>query len=174
MVESKFTHVSVLATDLAESVRFYEEVFGMERAPAPNFPGVDVEWLRCGDLTLHLFDRDMEAVPYYHFALHVDDFAGVYRTAREHDLVSDFDDAEDEPTIYELPEGAVQLYIHDPAGNLVEINHHDAENLPAEIREEVVARSDQLPQTGEAAEARLYFDEFLADIGASSTDAEAE
>ncbi|MFB6130300.1 MAG: VOC family protein [Salinigranum sp.] len=174
MVTSRFTHTSVLATDLAESTRFYEEVFGMERVPAPNFPDVEVVWLRCGDLTLHLFDRDIEAAPYYHFGLHVDDFERVYRTAREHDLVSDFDGAGETPTIYELPEGALQMYIHDPAGNLVEINYHDVDDLPADVREEVVARADQRPQTGEAADARLYFDEFLADVGASSAGAGAE
>lgn len=174
MVQSRFTHTSILATDLEESTAFYEDVLGMERVPAPTFPGVEVVWLRCGDQTLHLFDRDIEAAQYYHIGLHVDDFASVYRAAQEHDLVSDFDDADDLPTVYELPEGAVQMYIEDPAGNLVEINYHDVEALPEEIRDEVVERAEQVPQTGDAAEARLYFDEFLETVGARPVDSKVE
>ena len=53
-----FTHVSVSATDLEESVRFYTDFFGMEEVPSPEFSG-PVRWLRVGDLQLHLFlDED--------------------------------------------------------------------------------------------------------------------
>lgn len=174
MVTSRFTHASVLADDLEESTAFYEEVFGMERVPAPNFPDVDVVWLRCGDLTLHLFDRDVEPAEYYHVGLHVDDFEGVYEAVRARDIVGDFGDADDAPTVYELPEGAVQLYVRDPAGNLVEVNYPDVADLPAHIRDEVVERADQVPQTGDAPDARLYFDEFLDDLGAGSSGTETE
>ena len=122
MVRSRFTHTSVLATDLEASVAFYEDVFGMERVPAPDFPGVDVAWLRCGDQTLHLFDRDVEAADYYHFGLHVDDFESVHRAAVERDLVSDFDDAEDLPTVYELPEPG-QNILYDGSDNVVLVDH---------------------------------------------------
>jgi len=37
-------HVSISANDLDESTKFYEEVFGMERIPAPDF-GPPVRWL---------------------------------------------------------------------------------------------------------------------------------
>ena len=49
-----FTHVSISATDLEESVRFYEAFFAMEEVPSPDFSG-PVRWLRVGDLQLHLF-----------------------------------------------------------------------------------------------------------------------
>ena len=46
--------MSICAADLEESTRFYEEVFGMERIPTPKFAD-PVQWLRVGDLQLHLF-----------------------------------------------------------------------------------------------------------------------
>jgi len=49
-----FTHVSVHAYNLDESVRFYTELFEMKEIPAPDFPS-PVRWLRVGDLQLHLF-----------------------------------------------------------------------------------------------------------------------
>jgi lactoylglutathione lyase len=52
-----FTHVSVHAHDLEESVRFYKDLFGMEEIPAPGFP-FPVRWLRIGDLQLYLFQSE--------------------------------------------------------------------------------------------------------------------
>ena len=51
---TRINHVSIAAADLEESTRFYEEVFGMERIPTPTFAD-PVQWLRVGDLQLHLF-----------------------------------------------------------------------------------------------------------------------
>jgi hypothetical protein len=39
---------------MEESLRFYMDVFGLERLPSPNFSG-HVEWLRVGEQQLHLF-----------------------------------------------------------------------------------------------------------------------
>src|SRR5437762_99252 len=71
------------AADLAESARFYERLFGMERIPTPVFPDVRVLWLRLGDQQLHLFERDGPAPRYHHLAFDVDDFEAVYLKARE-------------------------------------------------------------------------------------------
>jgi catechol 2,3-dioxygenase-like lactoylglutathione lyase family enzyme len=54
MKATGFTHTSVHAYDLDESVQFYQKLFGMEEIPAPDFPFA-VRWLRLGDLQLHLF-----------------------------------------------------------------------------------------------------------------------
>jgi lactoylglutathione lyase len=35
--------------------------------------------------------------------------------------------------VYQLPDGAVQLYVRDPAGNLVEINWPDATTLDRSV-----------------------------------------
>ncbi|HYQ85143.1 MAG TPA: VOC family protein [Rubrobacter sp.] len=77
-----FTHVSVSATDLEESVRFYTDFFGMEEVPSPDFSG-PVRWLRVGNLQLHLFLDEDPAPASHHFALDVDDFEAAYRRAEE-------------------------------------------------------------------------------------------
>lgn len=161
MVTSRFTHASILATDLEESVAFYEDVFGMTRIPSPNFT-TPVEWLRAGDLTLHLFKRDIEAADYYHVGLHVDDFEAVYEEVHDRGIATTFDPETDEPVAYELPDGAVQLYLTDPTGNLVEANYHDVDELDRSIVTHITPRSEQLPQDGEAAEARLYFEDTIS------------
>jgi catechol 2,3-dioxygenase-like lactoylglutathione lyase family enzyme len=124
-----FTHVSVHAYDLDESVHFYTELFEMEEVPAPDFPS-PVRWLRVGDLQLHLFKSDDSAPRSHHFGLDVDDFEAIYQKANELGV------AEGEgrfPDIYELPDGAVQLYLRDPAGNVVEVNWRDASTLDRSV-----------------------------------------
>lgn len=170
MVESVINHVSILANDLEESASFYESVFGMERIPTPNF-SVPVQWLQCGDRQLHLFKRDIDAVDYYHFGLHVDDFEAVYETIQEHDIAS-FDVVggsgdevvSDTPDVYELPDGAIQMYIRDPAGNLVEVNYPDVADIDRSIVTEVIDRNDLIDQTDEAAHSYLYNDNLRDDV----------
>lgn len=119
-----FTHVSIGARDLEESVRFYRDFFGMEEVPAPAFPG-PVRWLRVGDLQLHLFHDESPAPVGHHFALDVDDFEEAFRKAEELGVR----DGDRYSTVRELPDGAVQMYLRDPSGNLVEVNWRDVNTL---------------------------------------------
>lgn len=144
--------MSVHADDLETSVRFYEELFGMERLPTPNF-GMNIRWLALGEQQLHVFERDVPAPGYHHFGLDVEDFEDVYLKARERGIL----DAETfSGAVRELPDGAVQMYMRDPAGNLVEVNWPDIGTLDRSIVTEIVRVADLQPQEGEAAEARLY------------------
>lgn len=55
--------------------------------------------------------------------------------------------------LYELPDGAVQLYLRDPAGNMVEVNYPRAADLDASL----AGRLRRLPtQDRHSAPARLY------------------
>jgi lactoylglutathione lyase len=116
--------VSVHAYDLEESVRFYRDFFGMQEIPAPDFP-TPVRWLRVGDLQLHLFRSENPAPARHHFALDVDDFEAAYLRAAELGIAEEgyYSD------VRELPDGAVQMYVRDPAGNLVEVNWPDVTTL---------------------------------------------
>ncbi|MGM0590441.1 MAG: VOC family protein [Halobacteriota archaeon] len=153
MTAISLNHVSIHAPNLEESVRFYRDLFGMEPVPTPNFE-VPVQWLQCGDQQLHLFERDVEPPRYHHVGILVDDFEEVYRRVQEDDLFANWDDTS-EANIYLLPDGAVQLYLNDPAGNLIEINWPDVETLDESVRKDITDRADLVDQTGEAAEASL-------------------
>lgn len=129
MKTTGFTHVSVGARDLDASERFYRELFGMEPVPSPDFP-FPVRWLRAGDLQLHLFQSDEAAPSGHHFGVGVDDFEAVYGRAGEMGaLVGDGYFSR----VYELPDGAAQMYLRDPAGNTVEVNWPDAGTLDRSV-----------------------------------------
>jgi lactoylglutathione lyase len=120
-----FTHVSIGARDLEESARFYKDFFGMEEVPAPEFSG-PVRWLRVGGLQLHLFHDEGPAPAGHHFALDVDDFEEAFRRAAEAGVRVE---SGNYSTVRELPDGAVQMYLRDPSGNLVEVNWRDVGTL---------------------------------------------
>jgi catechol 2,3-dioxygenase-like lactoylglutathione lyase family enzyme len=153
MRATRFNHVSVHADDLEESARFYEQVFGMERLPTPDFGATKVLWFRVGEQQLHLFRRETDAPAFHHFGIDVDDFEAVYLKAKELDVLEErtFGSA-----LREFADGAVQMYLHDPAGNLVEVDWPDASTLDRSVVTDIRRLEDEQPQTGEAARATLY------------------
>jgi hypothetical protein len=58
--------------------------------------------------------------------------------------------------VRELPDGAVQMYIRDPAGNLVELNWPDVTTLDRSVITTISRIADERSQSGEAAFATLY------------------
>jgi catechol 2,3-dioxygenase-like lactoylglutathione lyase family enzyme len=145
-------HVSISATDLEASTRFYEEVFGMERIPSPVFE-TPVQWLRVGGLQLHLFLEESGAAPTrHHLGLTIDDFEAAYEVIRAR--TSD----EWGSRLVELPSGQVQLYFRDPAGNLIELNWPDADSLDRSRYPELRRLADYVPQTAESERALLFLD----------------
>ena len=145
-------HVSVSATDLETSIRFYEEVLGLERVATPNF-GFPVQWLGIGDTQVHLFARDTEAPSHHHFAVAVEELEPVYRCAGE---LGAYDSTAFGHHLYELPGDTAQLYLRDPGGNLVEVDAPGVSALPEAIRADMKRLADVNPQDEENERARLY------------------
>src|SRR6266478_8559626 len=153
MTATSINHVSVHANDLDESVAFYEDLFGMGSIPTPNF-AFPVQWLRLGTQQLHIIVRPgVQAPRFHHVALNVDDFAAVYWTARERKL---HDESAFFSKMYELPDGSVQMYVRDPAGNLVEIDWPDVSTLNHSVVTEIQKLSETVEQSEEARRATLY------------------
>jgi lactoylglutathione lyase len=152
MKATRFSHVSIHAVDMEESLRFLIEVFGMERLPAPTFGGQAVVWLRLGDQQLHLMQRDGTA-HFHHFGLDDDDFEAAYQKVRELEVR---DDTTFVSGIIELPGGEAHMYLRDPARNLVEINWPDASSLDRSVVGDLVRLVDMVAQNDEGMAGLLY------------------
>jgi catechol 2,3-dioxygenase-like lactoylglutathione lyase family enzyme len=151
-VSSRINHVSVNARNLRESVDFYVELLGAEPIPTPNF-GLPVQSLALGRTQLHLFERDPQPTSHHHFAITVDDVEPVYRAAERRGA---FDCRAFGSHLVELPGDVVQLYLRDPAGNLVEIDHHGVDRLPDDLRAQLKGLWDLNPQSDEQMRGRLF------------------
>ena len=81
----------------------------------------------------------------HHIGLTIDDFDAAY------EAVSTHASAEWGAELVELPSGQVQLYFRDPAGNLIELNWHDAGTLDRSRYPNLEpARPTTCPQTAES------------------------
>jgi catechol 2,3-dioxygenase-like lactoylglutathione lyase family enzyme len=154
-VSLRINHVSINALDLQESVDFFVELLDAEPITTPNF-GFPVQWLALGRTQLHLFERDLQPTSHHHFAVTVDDLTPVYRAAERRGAL--------EPNAFfnhlvELPGDIVQLYVRDPAGNLVEIDQRGVDRLPEDLRAQVKSLWEFNPQTSENMQGHLYVPE---------------
>lgn len=116
MKQLQLNHVAIHVSDLAASSRFYEEVLQLERIarPAFDFPGA---WYRFGvDQDLHLIGgRTIPVVSHHrgtHFAILVDDLDAWEQHVRGLGI-----DCHRKTR----PDGALQMYVTDPDGHVVEL-----------------------------------------------------
>ena len=124
----------------------------MERIPTPIFD-TPVQWLRVGDLQLHLFLAEDDAAPTrHHLGLTIDDFDAAY------EAVSTHASAEWGAELVELPSGQVQLYFRDPAGNLIELNWPTPTRSTARATRTCGGSPTACPQTDESRRAVLYLE----------------
>ncbi len=151
-MSSRINHVSINAVDLEESVRFYVDILGAVPIATPNF-GIPVQWLALGRTQLHLFERDIQPTSHHHFGVTVDDLEPAYRAAERWNA---FDFNAFGNNLVELPGDVVQLYLRDPAGNLVEIDHSGVERLPDELRGQLKGLWEFNPQDHEQMSAALF------------------
>ena len=151
-VSTRINHVSVNARDLQQSVDFYTELFEAKPVPTPNF-GIPVQWLSLGRTQLHLFERNLEPTSHHHFGITVDDVEPVYRAAERRGA---FDREAFRNHLVELPGDVVQLYLRDPAGNLIEIDQHGVDRLPEDLRAQLKGLWDFNPQSEEQMRGRLF------------------
>jgi lactoylglutathione lyase len=146
---TRINHVSIAAADLEESTRFYEDVFSMERIPTPTFAS-PVQWLRVGDMQLHLFQDDGPAPARHHIGITIDDFDAAYDAVKS--MTSDTWGWQ----LVELPSRQVQLYFRDPSDNLIELNWPDADTLDRSKYPELKKIAEHFPQKADSREAVLY------------------
>ncbi len=118
MTESMWIqHVNVIVDDLEAASVFYGEVLGLEAVPAPEM-GFPAQFFKVNDTQeIHvneLRDRPPERA---HFCLQVSHFDSLFVRVHELGII----EHETWGKVRRLPTGGMQLFIRDPAGNLVEI-----------------------------------------------------
>jgi catechol 2,3-dioxygenase-like lactoylglutathione lyase family enzyme len=114
---TRIQHVNLMVTDLDAAVAFYTEVLGLGLSPTPpmDFPA---QFIAVDDFQeLHLNQLDDVKPERAHFALRVDDFNGVFRRAKAAGVI----ETRTWGHARRLASGTMQLFVRDPAGNLVEI-----------------------------------------------------
>lgn len=111
-------HVTLIVDNLEKAAAFYEKELGLEPLPAYKFD-YPAAFFKIND-TQQLHVTEWEDTPSFrgHACLRVDDFAAAFRRFKQLGII----DTKPWGKVRKLPDGTFQMFIRDPAGNLVEIS----------------------------------------------------
>ena len=130
-------HVTLVVDNLEAASRFYCQEFGLEPLPAfdLDFPA---QFLKIND-TQQLHLTEWEDTPSFrgHVCMQVDDFNQIFHRMKELGAI----DTSPWGLVRRLPDGAMQMFVRDPAGNLVEIT------TPADVDVDSAIFTDELVQS---------------------------
>ena len=137
-------HFNIRTRQLGDTVRFYEDILGLEKGTRPNFafPGA---WMYSdGKAVVHLVDISRTEEPQkpdsgvvHHVAFASRDFAGMKQRLESKGMEYDS---------RQVPGGDLwQIFVNDPNGVMIELNYEAAKeqggaSAPAERRDDVGAR----------------------------------
>ena len=124
-------HVSLATADASRSIRFYQDMFGVELLPRPPF-AFNGAWFALGPTQIHLVENTSGTMRQStkidpgdtHFAIRVEDFEAAMRHLAAQGFREDA--AEDDPMRILILRNSIvgfpQAYLLDPDRHVVEIN----------------------------------------------------
>ncbi len=131
---TQINHVTLIVDQLEEAAEFYEREMGLEAIPAFVFDYPTAFFRITDDQQLHLTEWEDKMSFRGHICVQVDDFNAIFWRMKELGLI----DIEPWGKVRRLPDGAMQMFVRDPSGNLVEISSDpDAEIDPAIFEDEL-------------------------------------
>ena len=138
-------HVTLIVGDLEAASRFYEEELGLQRLPAfeLDFPA---QFYRVNDTQqLHLTEWEDSTSNRGHVCMQVEDFNAIFFRMKELGCI----DIPPWGRVRRLPDGAMQMFIRDPSGNLIEISCLPETPIdPAIFEDELVEKQQGLFKSG--------------------------
>lgn len=122
-------HATMIVDDLEKARQFYSGVLGLEEIPAYNFDYPVMFYKLADGRQLHLSEWEDKCSFRGHVALEVADFGEAFRTAKELNII----DVGPWGRVRRLTDGTMQMFIRDPAGNLLEISQRPGTPVPDEV-----------------------------------------
>jgi catechol 2,3-dioxygenase-like lactoylglutathione lyase family enzyme len=127
-------HVTLIVKDLEQADAFYRNEMGLEQLPAFPFDYPASFFRINADQQLHLTEWEDACSFRGHVCVQVDDFNALFYRMKELGCI----DTAPWGKMRRLRDGAMQLFIRDPSGNLLELSSHpDADIDPALFTDEL-------------------------------------
>jgi catechol 2,3-dioxygenase-like lactoylglutathione lyase family enzyme len=115
---TEINHVTLVVDQLEPAAEFYETELGLEVIPAFVFDYPTAFFKINESQQLHLTEWEDKQSFRGHICMVVDDFNTIFHRMKELDII----DINPWGKVRQLPSGAMQMFIRDPSGNLVEIS----------------------------------------------------
>ena len=114
----RINHVTLIVNNLEKACAFYEKEFGLEALPAFKFD-YPAQFYRINEhQQLHLTEWEDVFSFRGHVCVQVDDFNAVFYSMKKQNAI----DIRPWGKVRKLPDGAMQMFVRDPSGNLVEVS----------------------------------------------------
>ena len=114
----KINHVTLIVDNLEKASEFYSKELGLEALPAFRFDYPVMFFKFNDEQQLHISEWEDRTSFRGHICVQVDDFSGIFFRMKELNAI----DVTPWGKVRKLPDGAMQMFVRDPAGNLVEIS----------------------------------------------------
>lgn len=137
---NRIHHINLMVDDLAPAVEFYGSALGLAAVPTPDM-GFPAQFFTINDLQeIHVNQLDDITPERAHFCLRVDDFNAVFRRMRALGVI----EITTWGKVRRLPSGVMQMFVRDPAGNLIELSCEADQYVDPEIYDESIFEPDFL------------------------------
>lgn len=115
----KINHVTLIVDNLEKAGNFYQNELGLEPLAAFHFDYPVMFFKFNDEQQLHISEWENDPTSFRgHICVQVDDFNALFFRMKELDII----DVHPWGKVRKLPDGAMQMFVRDPAGNLVEIS----------------------------------------------------
>lgn len=114
----KINHVTLVVDNLEKAGEFYEKELGLEPLPAFVFDYPTGFFKFNDDEQLHITEWEDATSFRGHICVQVDDFNEIFYRMKDLDII----DTKPWGKVRRLPDGAMQMFVRDPSGNLIEIS----------------------------------------------------
>jgi len=128
----KINHVTLIVDSLEKAAEFYQKELGLEPIPAFRFDYPVMFFKFNEEQQLHI--SEWKDTPSFrgHICVQIDDFNGFFFRMKELNVI----DIQPWGKVRKLPDGAMQMFIRDPAGNLVEVSSQPGSDVDPRILED--------------------------------------
>ncbi|HLR89752.1 MAG TPA: VOC family protein [Balneolaceae bacterium] len=125
----RINHVTLIVDHLEKATEFYEKELGLTPLPAFNFDYPVMFFDINEHQQLHL--SEWEDTPSFrgHICMQVDDFNAIFYRMKELGVI----DIRPWGKVRRLPDGAMQMFVRDPSGNLVELSSDPEADIDEKI-----------------------------------------
>ena len=115
---NRLQHVNLMVDDIDAAIEFYGVQLGLEAIPPPDL-GFRAQFFKINDLQeIHLNELQDVTPERAHFCLRIDDFADQFRRMKTLEAI----EIQTWGKVRRLPSGVMQMFVRDPAGNLIELS----------------------------------------------------
>jgi len=129
----KINHVTVIVDNLEKAGEFYQNELGLEPLAAFRFDYPVMFFKFNEEQQLHVSEWAGDPTSFRgHICVQVDDFNTIFFRMKELNVI----DIHPWGKVRKLPDGAMQMFVRDPAGNLVEISSVPGSDVDPRIFED--------------------------------------